>query len=138
LATDTKLTLSLEVVDMIYKGLQFKQTTTNDLTERISIVYFETSRNSKGDIVKGNEITRCTVWAKVLPLAGKINDDTPQRENEITYRITIRYRTDIKPDDEIVWRGRRLKITTPPFDVENRHIWTQFECIEVVQDGKSQ
>lgn len=120
---------------MKYEGQTIKQTSTDDLSERISIVYFETTRNSKGDIVKGNEITRCTVWAKVLPLAGKINDVTPQRENEITYRITIRYRTDIKPDDEIVWRGRRLVITTPPFDLENRHIWTTFDVEEVIKDG---
>lgn len=120
---------------MRYEGNVIKQTTTDDLSERISVVYFSTSRNERGDIVKGTEITRCTVWAKVLPLAGKINDVTPQRENEITYRITIRYRTDIKPDDEIVWRGKRLKITATPFDVESRHIWTQVECVEVIPDG---
>lgn len=120
---------------MRYEGQVIKQTSVDDLSERISVVYFETTRNARGDIVKGIEITRCTVWAKVLPLAGKISDVTPQRENEITYRITIRFRQDIKPDDEIVWRGRRLKITTPPFDIETRNIWTQFECKEVIPDG---
>lgn len=113
------------------------RTSVDDLSERISVVYFETERNSRGDIVNTSEVTRCTVWAKVLPLAGKITDETPQRENIVTYRVTIRYRTDIKPDDEILWRGKRLKITTPPLDLESRHIWTQFECIEVVKDGKA-
>lgn len=120
---------------MRYEGQTIKQTTTDDLSERISVVYFETTRNARGDIVKGTEITRCTVWAKVLPLNGRIQDETPQRENTVTYRVTIRFRQDIKPDDEIVWRGRRLKITTPPFDIESRHIWTQFECVEVIPDG---
>ena len=110
----------------------------DDLTERISVVYFETERNSRGDIINTTELTRCTVWAKVLPLTGKITDETPQRENIVTYRVTVRFRTDIKPDDEILWRGRRLKIITTPFDVESRHVWTQFNCEEVVKDGKSQ
>lgn len=121
---------------MKYAGINYRQMNTDELSERISVVYFETTRNSRGDIVKGEEITRCTVWAKVLPLSGRIQDETPARENSVTYRVTVRHRADILPDDEIVWRGRRLKITTPPFDLESRHCWTQFECEEVIQDGE--
>ena len=112
--------------------------TTYDLSERISVIYYETERNARGDIVKAVENVRCMVWAKVLPLTGKITDSAPVKNNEITYRITVRYRTDILPDDEIVWRGRRLKITSPPVDMENRHCWTQFNCEEVIQDGAYQ
>lgn len=110
--------------------------TTNDLTERISVCYFETARNAKGDIVKTAEVVRCTVWANVKPLSGRIQETTPAKENSITYRVTVRFRQDIKPDDEIIWRGKRLKITTPPFDIDSLHIWTQFNAMEVVQDGK--
>ena len=113
-----------------------RQMSVDDLSERISVVYSETSRNERGDIVKGGENVRCMIWAKVLPLTGRINDATPERVNAVTYRITIRYRTDILPDDEILWRGRRLKLTAPPIDLESRHIWTQFDCAEVIQDGK--
>ena len=122
---------------MRQEGSAIQQMSVDDLTERISIVYFETTRNERGDILRGEEITRCTVWAKVLPLTGRISDITPERKNEITYRITIRYRTDILPDDEIVWHGRRLKITTTPVDVESQHIWTQLDCRELVKDGKA-
>ena len=123
---------------MKQKGAVMLNTSLDDLSERISVVYFETTRNARGDIVKGAEIVRCMVWAKVLPMAARINDTTPERENIITYRITIRYRTDILPDDEIIWRGRRLKITTPPYDVEARHCWLQFDCREAIKDGKAQ
>ena len=99
-------------------GSAIRQVSVDDLSERISVVYFETSRNARGDIVKGEESVRCMIWAKVLPLTGKINDATPERINSATYRITIRYRTDILPDDEILWRGRRLKLTAPPVDLE--------------------
>lgn len=111
--------------------------TLNDLREKISILYNETERNNKGDIISTSEITRCMVWAKVLPLASKINDTPPARENEINYRITIRYRNDIKPDDFIVWRGKRLTITTPPRDTESRRIWLQFDARERIRDGQT-
>ena len=107
----------------------------DDLTERIKIIFSDNVRNSRGDFVKNFEKIRCEVWAKILPLSGKISDTTPEKINSVTYRITIRYRNDIKPDDKIIWRGKILKITTPPFDVEVRHIWTQFDCVEVIQDG---
>lgn len=118
-------------------GAGIAQMSVDDLTEKISVVYFETTRNERGDIVKGAEITRCTIWAKVLPLAGRINDTPPERENAVTYRITIRYGIEILPDDLIIWRGRRLKITTTPFDVESRHIWLQFDCRELMKDGQT-
>lgn len=116
-------------------GAAIRQMSVDDLSERISIVYFETTRNARGDIVSNTEITRCTVWAKVLPLAGKISDTAPARDNFITYRITIRHRADIKPNDDIIWREHRLKILTPPINLESRKIWLQFDCKEVIQDG---
>lgn len=122
---------------MKYFGQNFRQMSTDELSEKISVVYYIVERNTRGDIVKNSEVTRCMVWAKVLPITGKINDSAPVKTNEITYRITIRYRTDILPDDEIVWRGRRLKITTPPIDIESRKCWLQFECKEAVQDGNA-
>ena len=120
---------------MRQQGAVMQNTSVDDLRERISIVYFETTRNERGDIVKGEEMTRCTVWAKVFPIAGKISDITPARENKITYRITIRYGNEIKPDDIIIWCGRKLKILTVPVDIESRHIWLQFDCEEEIQDG---
>lgn len=110
----------------------------DNLREKISVVYYITERNTRGDIVKSEEVVRCTVWAKVLPNSAKISDSEPVKNNEVNYRITIRYRKDILPDDEIIWRGRKLTITTPPIDVENLHCWTQFDCREVIQDGKVQ
>ena len=58
-----------------------------------------------------------------------------KRLNKIMYRITIRYGNEIKPDDIIIWRGRKLKILTVPVDIKSRHIWLQFDCEEEIQDG---
>lgn len=119
------------------EGAALKQMSVDDLSEKISIRYYEFTRNARGDLVKDNEEIRCMVWAKVFPLTGKIADATPERVNTATYRVTVRYRTDILPDDEIVWRGRRLKMVTVPTDIESRHIWTMFDVVEVVKDGKA-
>ena len=110
--------------------------TIGDLTERISVRYLETSRNQYGDIVKTLEVERCKFWAKVYPLTARNNDGSPVRVNKITYRVTMRYREDIKPDDIIVWRGRRLKMLSPPYDLDKYYM--AFECEEVIEDGVSQ
>lgn len=114
------------------------RTSIDDLTERISIVYYAHSRDARGYIVNGEQLTRCTVWAKVLPTGGPVSSAGIEREAAINYRVIIRYRTDVLPDDEIVWRGRRLVQTGTPYDAEGRHIWTVMEAREAVQDGKAQ
>ena len=117
-------------------GSFIANTNVDDLTERISVIYFVTERNERGDILNVVEIERCRVWAKILPVTARITDGTPERVNTINYRVTIRYRTDIKPDDEIIWRGKRLKLLTPPFDAESRKIYTVMDCEEVIEDAE--
>ena len=114
------------------------EVTIADLSERISIVYFPTTKNKYGDIVQGEKITRCTVWAKVYPLTAKIAEGTLERTNNINYRVIIRHRQDILPDDEIEWRGRRLKMLSPPYDYEGKRKFMNMEWAEVVEDGKTQ
>ena len=110
-------------------------TSIDDLSERIVVKYFETVRNNRGDIINTVGQTRCAVWAKVFPLTARNFETTPERVNKVTYRVIVRYREGIKPDDEIVWRGRRLKLLSPPYDIESRKIFTAFECEEVVENG---
>ena len=106
--------------------------TLDDLHERIEFLCFDKERDSEGNIIDGAEHTRATVWAKVLPIAARIGDGTQETENIVTYRVTIRYREDIEPTDEILWRGKRLALVAPPYDVESRRIWTVLECRELV------
>ncbi|MBR6712116.1 MAG: phage head closure protein [Selenomonadaceae bacterium] len=108
-----------------------------DLSERISVRNYVTKRSERGDILSTVEFERCRVWAKVLPLAARNNDAQPEQANKITYRVTIRYRAGIKPDDEIVWRERRLKLISPPYDLDGRRIFTAFDCEEVIANGET-
>lgn len=118
-------------------GSVINNTSTDDLTERAKIIYQSTRRNERGDIIGIEDITRAEVWAKVLPIASRRSaEDSVEIVNEVSYRITIRHRTDISPDDIVIWRGKRLQQTAPPYDAEGRRIWTVLTCAEMVKDGQ--
>ena len=106
-----------------------------DLRERISVRNYITQRNERGDILNVEEVERFKIWANIIPLTAKNIDVQPERTNKITYRVTIRYRGEIKPDDEIIWQERRLKLISPPYDLDGRKIFTVFDCEEVIPDG---
>ena len=106
-----------------------------ELSERISIRYLEVARNNRGDIIKTAEQERCKVWAKIFPLTARNLETTPERANKISYRVIIRYREGIKPDDEILWRGRRLKLISPPYLLDGEKKFTAMECEEVIENG---
>ena len=119
-------------------GSIINNTTIDDLAERISIIYQTAQRNERGDIISVEDVTRCTIWAKVLPLSSRrLLDDSVEAVNEVSYRITIRYRADIAPDDIVLWRGKRLQQTAPPYDAESRRIWTVLECVEMIEDART-
>lgn len=111
--------------------------TIDDLRERIGIQYRDKTRDIDGNIVDGEIHTRATVWAKVIPVTARIGEQSEETENEIIYRVTVRHRQDIEPTDEILWRGKRLELTAPPYDVESRRIWTTFECRELIENGET-
>ena len=116
-------------------GSIINNTCTDDLTERISVKYQATRRSDRGDILGTEDRTRCEIWAKVYPIAARrYIDGAVEVTNEVSYRIIVRYRTDIVPTDIIIWRGKRLRQTAPPYDAEARRIWTVLECEEMVSD----
>ena len=104
----------------------------DDLHERIEILYHDKTRDMDGNIVDGEIHTRAAVWAKVIPVTARIGENSEETENAIIYRVTIRHREDIEPTDEILWRGKRLELASPPYDVESRRTWTAFDCRELV------
>ena len=111
--------------------------TIDDLRERIGIQYRDKTRDIDGNIVDGEIHTRGVVWAKVIPVTARIGERSEETENEIIYRVTVRHREDIETTDEISWRGKKLTLVSPPYDVESRRIWTVFECRELVEHGEA-
>lgn len=122
---------------MINSGSIMK-TSIDDLTERVQLVSFVNFRNAQGDILVSEERIRGEMWAKVLSMSAPITDGGVERRAEIRYRVVMRYRDDIEPDDVLIWRNKRLRITDTPYDAESRRIWTVLGCVEVVPDGAAE
>lgn len=122
---------------MINTGSIMK-TSIDDLTERVQLVSFVNFRNEQGDILASEERIRGEMWAKVLPTSAPITEGGVERRAEVHYRVVVRYRDDVEPDDILIWRSKRLKITDTPYDAESRRIWTVLDCVEVVPDGAAQ
>ena len=51
------------------------------------------------------------------------------------YRIVIRYRTDVRVTDIVVWNGKRLTLIAPPYPLGGKKRWLVLECRELVEDG---
>ncbi len=111
------------------------QTSIDDLTERIEIRYAERHRDAAGNLIPGEPQSRGTCWAKVLPLAAAVGDGVEAKANIVRYRVTIRYRDDLWPNDWLVWRGKVLTITSPPYDAESRRKWLVLDCQEAIADA---
>lgn len=114
------------------------RTTIDDLSERIQLISFVNFRNEQGDILVSEERIRAEIWAKVLPMNAPLSDGGIERTAAIHYRIVVRYRDDILPDDIVGWRGKRLRITATPYDAESRKMWTVLDCVEEVTDGAAE
>lgn len=46
-----------------------------------------------------------TVWARVEPLTGRERDHAQQAQHPADYRVTMRYRTDVRESDRLIWDG---------------------------------
>jgi SPP1 family predicted phage head-tail adaptor len=75
-----------------------------------------------------------TVWAAIEPLRGNERYTAQQVQTELSHKVTIRYRSEVKPQMRLVYKGRIFEIEAA-IDVEERHRWLELLCSEVVQNG---
>ncbi|MEG2289921.1 MAG: phage head closure protein [Clostridium sp.] len=54
----------------------------------------------------------CKVWGNINPIAGREFFAAEKINSEITHKIRIRYRKDIKPSMRVVYKGRIFEITS--------------------------
>jgi SPP1 family predicted phage head-tail adaptor len=114
---------------MIIHGTSYNKMSVDELREKIKIVYYEETIDNEGNIIKSKEpILRWEGFAKVYPIKSIIQNGYNEIVNEVDYRITIRYRTDIQYTDTIIYRNQKLKMMNVPFDLENKKRWLQMDC----------
>lgn len=108
-----------------------------EMRHRITIQRPVSLPDDMGNLVERGAEKVCTVWAKVLPYAAKISDGYAEKVQEVHYRIAIRYRDGLKVTDRILWEGRTLLQTAPPYAMDGKHKYLIMEARELVEDGET-
>jgi SPP1 family predicted phage head-tail adaptor len=75
-----------------------------NLDRRVVIQVNTPAQDAAGELV-ASWATLATVWAHVEPIAGSERFTAEQVHAEATYRITIRYRSDVGPTNRITYGG---------------------------------
>ncbi len=107
----------------------------NELCQRITIQRPVAEVDDMGNLIQQGIDEVCTVWAKVLPYAAKISDGYAEKVDEVSYRIAIRYRADIEVTDTILWQGKQLVMSAPPYPLDGLRKYLIMEAKELVEDG---
>ena len=107
----------------------------SELRHRITILRPVTDTDDEGNILAQTTQEIAKAWALVLPCAAKISDGYAEKVQEVDYRIVIRYRTDVRVTDIVVWNGKRLTLIAPPYPLGGKKRWLVLECRELVEDG---
>ena len=107
----------------------------NELRHRVTILRPDKTTDSEGNIISNATPEQFTVWAKVLPAASKISDGYMERVNEVSYKIVIRYRSDVTVEDKVLWDGKILVQTAPPYLMDGVKKYLVLECAELVENG---
>ncbi len=75
--------------------------------------------------------TTYTVWAAIYPLRGSELMSAMQLEGAVTFRIRIRYRSDITPANRIKFGDRFFDIQHV-LNIDERNIYLDMMCEEIV------
>lgn len=79
-----------------------------------------------------------TEWAQVRTINGREEVIANTLQGVSTFEITIRYRDDLRPDDQILWLtngNRELNIVAPPEDMLGNRQWTRLIASTATPQG---
>ncbi|WP_240232899.1 phage head closure protein [Devosia lacusdianchii] len=75
-----------------------------------------------------------SIWARVRSLSGRQGTSADGRAVEITHSVVLRFRTDVKPGDRMVYRGRTLDVVSAA-DLNGRRAYLSCTCSETSFTG---
>lgn len=75
-----------------------------------------------------------SVWARVRSLRGRQGTSADGRAVEISHAVVLRFRTDLKPGDRILYRGRNLDVVSAA-DLNGRRTYLSCACSETSFTG---
>lgn len=103
------------------------------LTDRVTLKRKITSSEPEGGEVAGYSALS-TVWARVRQLSARSAYAQDARGRSISHSVVLRFRTDLKPGDRIVYRGRDLEIEGLA-DINGRRAYLGCQCSERAVTG---
>jgi SPP1 family predicted phage head-tail adaptor len=103
------------------------------LTDRVTLQRKITTSEPEGGEVAVYS-TLSTVWARVRQLSARSSVAEDARGQSISHSVVIRFRTDLKPGDRIVYRGRNLEIAGLA-DINGRRAYLSCQCSERAVTG---
>lgn len=103
------------------------------LTDRVQLKRKVTSSEDEGgEIAVYTPIA--TVWARVRQLSARQAFADDARGQNVSHSVVMRFRSDLKPGDRIVYRGRNLEIEALG-DVNGRRAYLGCQCSERAVTG---
>lgn len=106
------------------------------LRHRIQVQRRVESRDPQSGDVKVVWVNHATVWASVEPLSVREFISAQSMQSQITARITVRYRDDLKADMRILYRGRIYNPQGWLSDPESGLEYLTAPVTEGVNDGR--
>lgn len=104
------------------------------LNERITLQSRAAGLDGMGQAI-GTWTDVATVWAQVMPLRGREFFAAAQVQQELSIKVTMRYRADVVPTMRIVWQGKPHDITGV-VQLGGKKVFMEVMALSGVKDGR--
>jgi SPP1 family predicted phage head-tail adaptor len=103
------------------------------LTDRVQLRRLEVAGEDEGGQLAAY-LPIATVWARVRQLSARKAIAADARGQTITHSVVMRWRSDLKPGDRILYRGRVLEIERAS-GMNGRQAYLSCQCVERAVTG---
>lgn len=98
------------------------------LRDRVQLQRREASEDGAGGTLH-LFVTVTALWARVSALSARQAAFGDGRGALASHSVVVRHRTDVRPGDRFVYRGRRLDVLAAE-DLDGRRTWLACQCSE--------
>lgn len=98
------------------------------MTDRVEIKQRMSESEVEGGLTVGY-MPLATVWARVRALSARQETAADAAGSTISHSVVMRFRTDIRAGDRLMYRGRRLEVVSYG-DLNGRRSYLSCQCIE--------
>lgn len=103
------------------------------LTDRVQLQRREMAREDEGGHT-AIFVPVATIWSRVRALSARSGMDADGRGSKISHAVVTRFRTDVRPGDRFVYRGRPLHVVSAE-DMNGRRTFLSCQCSEAAVTG---